>query len=281
MHVREVEAKGLTFSVRETGEGGEPVVLLHGFPETSFMWRGLMATLADAGYHCVAPDQRGYSPGARPEGAEAYNYQEVGSDVHAIAKAVGLDRFHLVGHDWGAGAGWCALAIDESPIQSWTAMSVPHYAGFAPAVRDDPDEELYRGLLATFVDPNTPELMSADDAAGIKLAWSESSPEEVEAYASVFSDVSAMRGALDWYVASRSHDRFFDDPAWFRPVSVPTLLLWGRNDAYIRPMSLKLAEEHMTGPYRVVELDAGHWLIQERPEQVTEEILAHLRENAL
>jgi pimeloyl-ACP methyl ester carboxylesterase len=91
------------------------------------MWTDLMTTLADAGYHCLAPDQRGYGPGARPTEVDAYRHEELAADVLAFGREVG-GRFHLVGHDWGAIVGWLTLATDPSPVASFTAMSIPHYA---------------------------------------------------------------------------------------------------------------------------------------------------------
>ena len=100
--IRDVGANGLTFRCREAGVGGEPVLLLHGFPETSHMWVRLMGELSDKGYHCLAPDQRGYSPGARPADVADFGYPQLAADTLGIAKAAGFDRFHLVAHDWGA-----------------------------------------------------------------------------------------------------------------------------------------------------------------------------------
>ena len=103
----EVRANGMVFTCRRAGPAtGEPVILLHGFPETSHMWSGLLPALAAAGYRCIAPDQRGYSEGARPEGVEHYATTALVADVLAIADAEGFDRFHLIGHDWGAVVGW-------------------------------------------------------------------------------------------------------------------------------------------------------------------------------
>src|SRR4051812_2592536 len=85
---------------------GRPVLLLHGFPETSTCWRRVMESLAAAGYRAVAVDQRGYSPGARPTGVAAYEITELVDDVVGWLDALGLDRVDLVGHDWGAAVGW-------------------------------------------------------------------------------------------------------------------------------------------------------------------------------
>jgi pimeloyl-ACP methyl ester carboxylesterase len=274
-----IEAGGMTYRARESGEG-EPVMLLHGFPETSAMWAGLMSSLGGEGYHCVAPDQRGYSPGARPADVDAYRYEDLGGDVFRFADALGWDRFHLIGHDWGAGAGWCALAIDESRIASWTAMSVGHYRAFAEAVRDDPDEEPYRAFL-NGMNADLPGLMAANDCAVMRGVWA-GPPEEIDDYVSVFRDPAAFEAALNWYHASRMHMRCLEDDSFtFGPVSTPTLLLWGKNDPYVRTQSVDRAADHMSGPYRRVDLDAAHWLIQERPDECRTEILRHLKENAI
>lgn len=282
--IQEVAANGMRFTCRMAGPAaGEPVLLLHGFPETSFMWEPLMAVLASEGYRCAAPDQRGYSPGARPEGVEAYSYRELAGDVAALASAFDWPRYHLVGHDWGALAGWAVLACDAGPVASWTAMSVPHYGAFAEAVYDDPEEETYRGLLDLFLTDAAEEALGGSDMAGLRAAWAAvGGDEQVDAYAGVFGQPGALTAALNWYRAARAHRRALDDPSLvFGPVSTPTLLLWGRDDPYVRRRSVDLAAARMTGPYRVVELHAGHWLAQERPGEVKAELLAHLRANRL
>jgi pimeloyl-ACP methyl ester carboxylesterase len=281
VEAKELEARGGTYRVREHGDG-DPVILLHGFPETSKMWERIMPALADAGYHCLAPDMRGYSPGARPSEVEAYRYEELAADVFSIAEAAGFDRFHLVGHDWGALVGWCTLAVNPEPIVSWTAMSVAHYAGAARAVWDDPEQELYRGILKAFTDPATAPAMAANDCAGMRFMWSDASDEEISDYVSVFRDPAGLQAALNYYVACDSHRRCLNDPTFvFGPVSTPTLLLWGKNDVAVRGMTVELAEPYMTGPYRLVVMDAGHFLVQEKTEQVRDEVLAHLKENPL
>lgn len=282
MEPRTVAANGMTFDVREAGPpDAEPVLLLHGFPETSHMWIGLMTSLAENGYRCAAPNMRGYSPGARPEGAEHYHYEILVSDVFAIVDALGFDRFHLIAHDWGSIVGWAVLSTDDSRVASYTTLSVPHYRSFAEAVRDDPEEELYRGLLVSFVDPNTAPTLSANDAVAMRAFWTSHPPEEIEDYVSVFKQPYALQAALNYYVACDKHARALEGPVAFGPVSTPTLLLWGKDDVAIRSSAADGAERYMAGPYKRVDLDAGHWVIQERPEQVTAEVLAFLKEHAL
>jgi pimeloyl-ACP methyl ester carboxylesterase len=284
--IREVEANGLRFRCREAGAGGEPVLLLHGFPETSHMWERLMGELSDAGYHCLAPDQRGYSPNARPAEVADYCYEHLAADVFTIATVAGFDRFHLVAHDWGAIAAWCALAVDrDDRVATFLSLSIPHYRAFAEAVYADPDEELYRGALDLLTAPDhaAEAAMRGDgNYEPLTSVWESSSPDEIDDYLDVFRDAGALTGALNWYRASRAHRRALDDPSFvLTPVSAPTVLVWGRDDPYVRRMSVELAAPLMTGTYRVVELDAGHWLIQDCYEPIVAEVSAHLEQHSL
>ena len=127
MQQRDVEANGFTFRVRTAGDRHHPaVLLLHGFPETGFMWERLMPALAQAGYFAIAPDQRGTSPLARPEGVEHYRIDRFVEDALAVARALGVERFHLVGHDSGGTVAWRLAAFHPRKVVSLTAMSVSH-----------------------------------------------------------------------------------------------------------------------------------------------------------
>ena len=281
--IRELEANGMTFRCRTAGDSGEPVILLHGFPETSHMWTDLMPRLADNGYRTLAPDLRGYSPGARPDDVSAYSYEALASDVFALADASAFDRFHLVGHDWGAIIGWAALHIDGGKrIASWTSLSIPHYLGTAKATYDDPGGDLYRGILIQLTTEGVFEGLVASQPDAFRSTWSHSSSEEIDEYLGVLRQPGAMRAAASYYRACNAHKRALEDPsAPFGDVSVPTLLIKGTQDPYVRAMSVELAKPYMKGEYRVVELSAGHWLAQEQPDRVADEVLAHLRAHPL
>jgi len=279
---REIAANGFTFHCRECGpEGGEPVILLHGFPESSRMWTPLLPVLAEAGYRVLAPDQRGYSPGARPEGIDNYRYANLASDVTALADAVGFERFHLVGHDWGAGAGWAVVARSPERIASWAALSVPHVAAFGRAIREDEDQAKRSTYITFFQQPGVAEAaLSANDFEGLKNVWSASSEEEKAEYLALFSQPGALTAALNWYRGSRGIDP--DDPeVQFGDVTTPTLLVWGNRDQAIGRKGVEDAAAYMKGPYKFVELDAGHWLIQEKPDEVIAELTGHLKANRL
>jgi pimeloyl-ACP methyl ester carboxylesterase len=283
--IREIEANGMVFRSRSAGvedSSGEPVILLHGFPETSIMWAGLMGRLGDEGYRCFAPDQRGYSPGARPGGVQEYAYQKLISDIMTLADALGYQRFHLIGHDWGSAIGWAMLRLHPDRVRSWIAMSVPHMDAFASAIADDPDQRKRSQYLGFFMLPGKPEQsLAADDFAVMRSLWSSIPKEQVDEYLGVFSQPGALTAVLNWYRANPVLLEKRREGPQFGPVQHPTLLLWGNQDIAIGRVAVEQTAQYMKGPYRLVELNAGHWLVQEEPERVHDEILRHLQANRL
>jgi pimeloyl-ACP methyl ester carboxylesterase len=198
IEVREIDANGMTFTCRTAGleGGGEPVLLLHGYPATSAIWLRLLGELAEAGYRCLAPDQRGYSPGARPEGMEHYRYGALASDVVALADAAGFDRFHLIGHDWGSAVGWAVLALSPERVQSWTALSVPHVAAFGEAIANDPDQRQRSGYIDLFVKEGEAEAtFSENDFERPRRGWAADTPEQQEAYLDVLRQPGVITAA--------------------------------------------------------------------------------------
>jgi len=271
IRARQITTRGFTFDVLESGSAGEPVLLLHGFPDTSLEWSGLMPVLSAAGYHCLAPDQRGYSPGARPTEVGAYKYEELVADAFAIGSELG-ERFHLVGHDWGANVGWLMVQKDPSRIASFTAISIPHYQVWARSVYDDPKMAGYLWMLSDWMTEGKGE--SVWTAPQMKRMWKAKPADLREATIAHMTEPGAITAALNWYRASRGHKRVIEEfEVW--KVDVPTLLIHGSADLGER--SLKDTEPLMTGPYRVARPTGGHFIVDEQPKAVADETLAHLR----
>ncbi len=164
-------------------------------------------------------------------------------------------------------------------VLSWTALSVPHMAAFGGAIRNDPEQQQKSGYVTFFQQPGAAEtLFAANDYAALKGIWKKSAPEEVQEYLSIFTQPGALTAALNWYRGSRGLDP--EDPhVTFGPVVTPTLLIWGNQDVAIGRTAITAAADYMKGPYHFVELDAGHWLAQEAPNRVAEEVVAHLARN--
>ena len=284
IEIAHVKANGMIFRGREgkpKDAGAEPVILLHGFPETSAMWEDLLGALLHQGYRCFAPDQRGYSPGARPVTLSGYAYEELVGDVGALADTLGFERFHLIGHDWGSVIGWAALRTFPHRILSWTAMSVPHIDAFRLAVAGDADQRRRSRYLAFFMLPEEPEkLFCADDYAALRALYEPMPDSQVKEYVEILSEPGALTAALNWYRANPSLLKV-DEASDFGPVWHSTLLIWGNNDMAVGRAAVESSRAYMRGPFRLVELDAGHWLAQEKPDQVKTEILSHLSAQTL
>jgi pimeloyl-ACP methyl ester carboxylesterase len=275
----------MDFRARVAGFDGTPnkpvVILLHGFPVTSAMWIGLIDPLAKAGYRVVAYDQRGYSPGARPEDQSAYVIDELTSDVVAIANAIGADQFHLIGHDWGAAVGWATVLSYPERIISWTGLSIAHPAAFGEALVNDPDQQARSGYFALFQTPWVPEtLFSFNNFRMLKAGvYDAMSAEQSAEYIQVFSEPGALTAALNWYRAMGAGPGSPDGMS--SNVTAPTLFIWGNKDAAVGRAAIDAMAEYMKGPYRNIELDAGHWLMEDEPQRIVREVIEHLDDASL
>jgi len=271
----------MTFRARIAGFDGntskEVVILLHGFPVTSAMWLDLIGPLEEAGYKVVAFDQRGYSPLARPETLNSYQISEITKDMYAVADFISAEKFHLIGHDWGAVVGWTAVLSDPSRISSWTALSFPHPAAFGAALSNDPDQQDRSGYVNFFQTPWLPEtVFSFNNFSVLKALLSGMSDEKMKEYINVFSEPGAMTSALNWYRALGDDAEFNAvDPNLYE-VNTPTLFMWGNQDSSVGRVAVDGMDEFMKGPYTNIELDAGHWLFVDQSETVISEILTHI-----
>lgn len=275
--IRQVKANGLEFRCRVAGSEGEPVILLHGFPETSAQWSELMHELVGAGYRCLAPDQRGYSPGARPGDVDEYSLVRLASDVIGLADASGLERFHLVGHDWGAAVGWTVLRDHAPRVASWTALSVPHIAAYGAAFDLPEHQGNVAYIQAMLVPGRVEDELSRNGFERLYQSWAGFGQSQVQDYEGVFGEPGALTAALNWYRANFA-SRAQRERA-FAPfdVATPALTVWGNRDPFVGRPATVHERDFMRGPYRFVELDAGHWLMQEAGDVCCREIVAHVR----
>jgi pimeloyl-ACP methyl ester carboxylesterase len=272
-----IRVRGLEFRARVSGLGnpGAAVLMLHGFPETSIMWEPLLEAAAARGMRAVAFDQRGYSPGARPESLSSYALRELVDDARAVADALGFDRFHLVGHDWGSMVGWALAASEPARVRSFASLSIPH-PGAIVAERGDAGPPLY---IRIFRLPGVAEtLLGLNGFWGLQRGvYSEMPPDVLAEYLAVFSEPGALTAALRWYRAI-PFERGASALGGAAAIGVPVLYVFGNRDmpVFVGPAVRARQAEFVKGPYREVELDAGHWLMQEERERVVREILAHL-----
>ena len=275
-----VAANGCEFRARVVNANGDGdgVLLLHGFPQTSAAWEPVLNACAKAGLSAVAMDQRGYSPTARPQTKYGYSLDKLIQDVLAVADAVGFKRFHLVGHDWGAAVAWGLAMQCPERVQSLTALSVPHSYAFGAAVRTDPDQRRRSRYFLLFRTPILAELLLSFARLRIlrKTMYQYMPEAHAREYLRVLSEPGALTGALNWYRAvGLGGTGKFDGT-----IHLPTLFIWGNRDPAVGRKAVELQAQYLHGPHEVVELDAGHWLLEHRTDAVVPKIVAHISQYA-
>jgi pimeloyl-ACP methyl ester carboxylesterase len=310
---RVIETNGVQLHTVEAGEPGAPVVVLaHGFPELAYSWRHQIPALAAAGYHVLAPDQRGYGRTTRPADIAAYNVADLSADLIGLLDDVGADKAVFIGHDWGAQVAWGSAQLHPDRVAAVVGLSVPpvpraqvpptqafraifgdnffymlyfQQPGVADAELDaDPAKTLRRVIFG--------QAAPGDQAAAMRMlrpgpeglieripepdglpSWI--SADELDHYVAEFSR-TGFTGGLNWY---RNMDRNWEIQGNLTSaaITVPAMFIGGTDDLVLGFMRPDRAKEVITGPYREVLIDgAGHWLQQERPDRVNELLLEFL-----
>lgn len=275
----EIDSNKLTFTARACGPvHGRPVIFLHGFPETSWCFRPQLSVLGSAGYRAVALDQRGYSPRARPLGVAAYAIGNLVSDVLGIADTMEMEKFDLVGHDWGGLIAWVLAARYSERVRSLSVISTPHPDAIRSALLEgDPDQTRNVGYIEMFRQPELAErllLGTARDGSGIKALFDGSGvdPMIVNEYVSCLLEPGALTAAINWYRAMEGSD--IDGLA---PIVMPTLYIWSTDDPGFGRNAARASAERVVGRFRFEVLEGvNHWIPETAPDELTRLVLEHL-----
>lgn len=309
-----VDVNGVRLRVFEAGPPDGPLVILaHGFPELAFSWRHQIPALASAGYRVLAPDQRGYGGSSRPDPAEDYDITALTGDLVGLIDRAGAERAAVVGHDWGAVVAWSTALLHPDRVAAVAGLSVPP----VPRPRIPPTEAFRRIFgdnffyILYFQQPGRADAEMAADPGramrrmlgGMRIPTDEGealrmlrpgpqgfidrlpepdrlpdwlTSEDLEHYVAEFSR-TGFTGALNWY---RNFDRNWHIMGAVQDtIEVPALFVGGNADPVLNFTRIDRAREVVKGPYREVMLDdAGHWIQQERPEEINAELLRFLPE---
>ncbi len=283
MDVRKIKtAPGLEFDCSLAGSpNGTPVLLLHGFGVSRHFWDRQVPALADAGYFAIAPNQRGYSPGARPDPRDlaAYHIDLLVADALDIVAATGHggSRFHLVGHDWGGSLSWIIAARYPERLRSLTMLSRPHPASFLRALAlPDGEQKRRSGHHTAFLEPDAVPKLLANNCEWLRSRhMRQGMPEAAtDAHMSVLGNEAALEAALAWYRSSGPRQPL-------GVIKVPTLYIWGDADDTVGRVAAEGTSEFIDAPYRFEVLPGvGHYAADQVPDKVNALLLAHLRKHA-
>jgi pimeloyl-ACP methyl ester carboxylesterase len=278
----QISTNGIRLHVAQAGPASGPLVLLlHGFPEFWYGWRHQLPSLAAAGYRVWAPDQRGYNLSDKPPGIAAYRLETLAADVIGLLDAAGREQACLVGHDWGGVVGWWLASHAPHRLQRMVVINAPHSAAMRQELRRHPAQWLRSAYIGWFQLPWLPELVTRLGRWRLLVrALQQSShpgtftPTDLERYREAWSQPQALRAMLNWY---RALMRLPPRRPASRPVTVPTLLLWGANDAFLgREMARASIEQCQQGRLVMFE-DATHWVHHEHPGRVNALLETFLR----
>lgn len=264
----------LVFEVKDEGpEDGFPVLLLHGFPQDSTCWDGVVEPLHERGFRTLAPNLRGYSPGARPRGRKQYVAAKTVGDAVALLDAAGVEQAHVVGHDMGGYVSWHLASAHPERVKTVTSLSTPHPAAIrAVALRST--QGLRSFYMALFQLPWLPlQLLDPPKGAGWRAFVRGLPPHQAQHYAERLRQPGALAAALNWYRALpkdllRPSLRIGRTP-------VPTLYVWGEHDPALGRAAAEATGQFVKSEYRFTVLPhVGHWIPERAPETVAEELLS-------
>lgn len=264
---------GLTFDVRDAGPADGPVVvLLHGFPQRNDSWNAVIDRLTAAGYRCLAPNQRGYSPGARPPRRRDYRMSELVADIGALIDASGAQRVHLVGHDWGAAVAWAVAAELPERLATVSPVSVPHPAAFLKSFVTS-RQGLASWYMGFFQLPRLPEwlLTRGNGAVAAKsLRRSGQSSAAADRDAQAMIEPGALTGGLNWYRGLPLSNLRDSN----QQISVPTMYVWSDDDIALKPKAAHNTARYVTGDYRFeVMRGVSHWIPDTEPDRLADLLL--------
>ena len=310
MRTRFVDTNGVKLRVTEAGDRGAPVVvLLHGFPELAYTWRHQLPALAEAGYHVVAPDQRGYGGSSKPEAIDAYTVAELSADVVGLLDDVGADRAVIVGHDFGGVVAWGAPLLHPDRVAGVIGISFPpvprsrvptteafrrvfgdnffyilYFQEVGPADAElsrDPATTMRRVMATPNADDQSPGSLRSRPPEGFLARIPEPghlppwlTQAEFDHYVDEFTE-SGFTGPLNWYRCfDRNWELTADTPT--HSITAPALFIGGSADPTLAYTPRERVHELVSGDYREVMIDGGHWLPEEAPNEVNDALLAFL-----
>ncbi len=271
----QIQARGLTFDVHSGGPaGGAPVLLLHGFPQDHREFDLILPRLHAAGLRTYALDQRGYSPGARPAAVADYRLEEPTADAIAVLDALGVDRAHVIGHDWGASVGWLLAAEHPDRVSTLTAVSVPHPRGLGVALRNQPSQKLRFAYTGVFRSRAAERLLLGAGATALRRMMRPIGPR-AHLYATAMREPGRLTGALNWYRALPGGE--FGDVGRIGKVKVPTTYVWSDRDPVVGLTAALRTGDWVEADYQLVALKGiGHWVPEEAPRALADVALARI-----
>jgi pimeloyl-ACP methyl ester carboxylesterase len=259
----DIDSGGVTIHVEVTGEG-RPVLLLHGFPDSGACWRHQVPALVDAGFQVIVPDLRGFGASDAPDGVELYSILHAVGDLVAVLDHLGVDRPHVVGHDFGAATAWAMAAFLPDRVDHLVALSVGQASAFRSVGVSQMEKSWY---MFFFQFPGVGEQwLAADDWANFR-AWCHH--PDADAVIARWESTGTLTAALNWYRANIPPEGFVAPALELPAVAAPTMGIWSSGDFALTEAQMVNSAAYVSGPWRYERVEGpGHWLQLETPDVV-------------
>jgi pimeloyl-ACP methyl ester carboxylesterase len=272
MATRTLKLGELNFSVTEEG-GGDPVLLLHGFPDSARLWRNQIPALVEAGFRAIAPDQRGFGESDKPEGVDAYVLEKAMGDVLLLLDELGLQRVRLVSHDWGAAVGWALAAFHPERVERHVACSVGHLSALWNA--GIAQRRLAWYMLLFMRRGLAEEILTRDNWQWFRDLFGHH--REMETWIGDLGRPGALTAGLNWYRANVDVETWTRE-GWGLPrVQVPTLGIWSSGDAFLTEVQMATSGAYVDADWMYHRMEgASHWLMLDRPDHLNALLVDYL-----
>jgi len=260
-----IDVNGTGIEAEVTGDG-RPVLLVHGWPDTHDMWRDVVPGLVDAGFQTIAPDLRGFGGSDRPAEVDAYAIPYLVGDMLGVLDHLGVERAHVVGHDWGSAIAWALAAFAPERVDHLVALSVGHPTAFVGAGLEQREKSWYM-LLFQF-EGVAETWLSANEFANFQALFRHPDPDDVKAR---LADPDAITASLNLYRANVPPEALVSEGIAVPPVEAPTMGIWSSDDPALIEAQMKDSAEQVRGRWRYERFDGvGHWIPLEEGGRLTE-----------
>jgi pimeloyl-ACP methyl ester carboxylesterase len=266
-----IDVNGTGIEVEDRGDG-PPVLLVHGWPDTHAMWDRQAQALNDAGYRTIAPDLRGFGASDKPQAVEQYAIPFLFGDLLGVVDQLGVERMHVVGHDWGAALAWAFGFLVPDRVSTLSTLSVGHPASFAGAGMEQRERSWYM-LLFQF-EGVAEQWLARDNWANFR-EWS--GHPQADEVAARLADSADLTATLNVYRANLRPESLVAEPLEVDAVPVPTMGVWSSGDRHLTEQQMQGSQRYLSGPWRYERIDGvGHWMTLEAPDGVSTLLLDFL-----
>jgi pimeloyl-ACP methyl ester carboxylesterase len=266
-----IDTNGVTLDVQVEGEG-LPLVLVHGFPDTKRLWSKMVPALRDAGFQVIVPDMRGYGESAKPDEVDAYSIPMLAIDIVGILDHLGIERAHLVGHDWGSATVWATAAFAPDRVDHLVPMSVGHPTAFADMSMEQREKSWYM-LLFQFAGI-AEEWLTKDNWANFR-EWSHH--PDADGVIADLERTGSLTPGLNYYRASITPEALTGPPLELPPIQAPTMGIWSTGDFALLEGQMRDSGKYVSNTFRYERIEGpGHWMQWEVPDKVNTLLLDFL-----